>query len=146
MPVTSPFVRRRRLAAELRALREDRGLTAERLSLLLHQSRMKISRLENAHIRPDLADVVKILEVLDVTGDKWHEIFRIARDAAEKGWWDTYGDTMGPRQRVFADVESGAATIREYTQFTIPGVLQTPDFIRCMSCCTRGRRRRIRHR
>ncbi|MFG2000296.1 helix-turn-helix transcriptional regulator [Spirillospora sp. NPDC048911] len=128
--MTSPFVRRRRLATELRALREERGMTAERLSLLMYQSRMKISRLENAHIRPDLAEVVKILEVLEVTGDKWHEIFNIARDAAEKGWWDSYGDAMGSRQRLYADIESGAKTIREYNQFTIPGLLQTPDFVR----------------
>ena len=127
--MTSPFVRRRRLAAELRALREERGLTADRLSRLLHQSRMKISKLENAHIRPDLAEIMKILDVMEVTGDKWQEIITIARDAAERGWWDAYGDAMGARQRLYADIESGAKTISEYNQFTIPGVLQTPDFI-----------------
>jgi transcriptional regulator with XRE-family HTH domain len=100
--MTSPFVRRRRLAAELRTLREERGLTADKVSRLIHQSRMKISKLENAHIRPDLADVMKILDVLGVTGDKWHEIIRIARDAAEKGWWDSFGDAMGDRQRLYA--------------------------------------------
>lgn len=126
--VTSPFVRRRRLATELRALREDRGLTAEDLSRLLHRSRMKISKLENAHVRPDLADIMKILDILGVTGDKWHEIITIARDAAERGWWDTYGDAMGARQRMYADIESGAATIRGYNQFGIPGILQTPAF------------------
>lgn len=31
---------------------------------------MKISRLENAHGRPDLAEVMKILDLLDVSGDK----------------------------------------------------------------------------
>ncbi|WP_433334531.1 helix-turn-helix domain-containing protein [Spirillospora sp. CA-294931] len=127
--MTSPFIRRRRLAAELRALREERDLTAENLSGLLHISRMKISKLENAHIRPNLAEIMKILEVLNVTGDKWHEIITIARDAAEKGWWDGYGDAMGSRQRLYADIESGATTVREYNQFTIPGVLQTPEFI-----------------
>jgi transcriptional regulator with XRE-family HTH domain len=127
-PVTSPFVRRRRLAAELRALREERGLTADKLSRLIHQSRMKISKLENAHIRPDLADVMKILDVLGITGDKWHEIIRIARDAAEKGWWDSFGDAMGDRQRLYADIESGARTIREYQPGTVPGILQTPEY------------------
>ena len=126
--MTSPFVRRRRLAAELRALREERGLTADRLSKLIHQSRMKISKLENAHIRPDLAEVMKILDILEVTGDKWNEIVRIARDAAERGWWDSYGDTMGDRQRLYADIESGAKTIREYQPGAIPGILQTPDY------------------
>ncbi len=127
--MTSPFVRRRRLAVELRTLREERGLTAEQVAKRIHQSRMKISKLENAHIRPDLAEVMKILDVLEVTGEQWHEIIRIARDAAERGWWDSYGDTMGNRQRMYADLESGAKSIREYHQSTIPGGLQTPDFI-----------------
>jgi transcriptional regulator with XRE-family HTH domain len=126
--MTSPFVRRRRLATELRNLREEKGMTAGRLSQLLHQSRMKVSRLENAHIRPDLAEVMKILDILGVTGDKWNEVVRIARDAAERGWWDSFGDAMGPRQRLYADLESGASSIREYNQTAIPGILQTPEF------------------
>jgi transcriptional regulator with XRE-family HTH domain len=126
--MSSPFVRRRRLAGELRTLREARGLTADQLAYRIHQSRMKISKLENAHIRPDLADVMKILDVLGVTGDKWHDIVRIARDAAERGWWDSYGDAMGDRQRLYADIESGAKTIREYQPGAMPGILQTPDY------------------
>jgi transcriptional regulator with XRE-family HTH domain len=126
--MTSPFVRRQRLAAELRALREERGMTADRLATLIHQSRMKISKLENAHVRPDLAEIMKILDVLGVTGEKWHEIVRIARDAAERGWWDAYGDAMGDRQRLYADIESGAKTIREYQPGAMPGILQTPDY------------------
>jgi transcriptional regulator with XRE-family HTH domain len=126
--MTSPFVRRRRLAAELRTLRERKGMTADRLAKLIHQSRMKISRLENAHGRPDLAEVMKILDLLEVSGDKWQEVVRIARDAAERGWWDSYGDAMGARQRLYADIESGAKTIREYHQTAMPGVLQTPEF------------------
>ncbi|MFF5260367.1 helix-turn-helix domain-containing protein [Actinomadura viridis] len=130
--MTSPFVRRRRLAAELRTLREESGMTSDELSRLLCRSRMKISRLENAYARPDLAVVMKILDVLGVTGDRWHEIVGLARDASEPGWWDAYGDAMGARQRMYADVESDARTIREYNQFTIPGLLQTPEFIRFM--------------
>jgi transcriptional regulator with XRE-family HTH domain len=126
--VASPFVRRRRLAAELRTLREQRGMTADRLACLIQQSRMKISKLENAHIRPDLAEVMKILDVLGGTGEKWHDIIRIARDAAERGWWDAYGDAMGDRQRLYADIESGAKTIREYQPGAMPGILQTPDY------------------
>lgn len=126
--MSSPFVRRRRLAAELRTIREQRGMTADQLACHIHQSRMKISKLENAHIRPDLAEVMKILDVLGVTGEKWHEIVKIARDAAERGWWDSYGDAMGDRQRLYADIESGAKTIREYQPGAMPGLLQTPDY------------------
>jgi transcriptional regulator with XRE-family HTH domain len=127
--VASPFVRRRRLGVELRALREERGLTSEELSRRLYRSRMKVSKLENAQVRPDLAAIMKILDILGVTCERWQEIITLARDAAERGWWDTYGYAMGDRQRMYADIESGAKTIRGYNQFGIPGLVQTPEFI-----------------
>ncbi|TDC84161.1 XRE family transcriptional regulator [Actinomadura sp. 7K507] len=130
--MTSPFVRRRRLATELRTLREQNGMTADELARRIYRSRMTVSKLENARCRPDVRDIVKIMRVLDVTGDTFDEIFKIACDAADRGWWDSYGDAMGPRQRMYADLESGAATIREYNQFTVPGTLQNPEFIRLM--------------
>lgn len=124
----SPFVRRHRLAAEIRTLREEREMTADELAKRIHYSRTKISRLENAYGRPDVGDVITILDALDIAGPKWEEIVRLARDASSKGWWDRFGEAMGARQRLYADIESGAATIREYNNTTIPGLVQTPEF------------------
>ncbi|WP_433232138.1 helix-turn-helix domain-containing protein [Actinomadura formosensis] len=126
--MVSPYVRRQRLAAELRKLREERGMMADELAKRIHYSRMKISRLENAHGRPDVADVITILNTLEIPDQKWKEIVTLAHAAATKGWWDRYGDAMGARQRLYADVESGAATIREYNNTTIPGLLQTAEY------------------
>jgi transcriptional regulator with XRE-family HTH domain len=126
--VTSPFVRRNRLAAELRTFREKRGMTAEELSRQIFRSRMTISKLENARCRPQIADVLKILDALGVADDEWRRILGIARDAAERGWWDSYGDAMGARQRMYADIESGASAIRGYNQMSIPGLIQSPEF------------------
>jgi transcriptional regulator with XRE-family HTH domain len=128
--VISPLVRRRRLAAELRKLREDAGLTAEQLAKRIGQSRMKISRLENGNGRPSVADVIKVLDALGVTGDPWHALRQMASDAAERGWWEDYGEHMGERQRVYADLEYGAVEVREYQNFVVPGLLQTPEYTR----------------
>jgi transcriptional regulator with XRE-family HTH domain len=127
--MTSPFVRRHRLGTELRALRQEAGLTAGRLADLVHYSRMKVSRLENASCRPDIPAIIKILKALNVSEEKRQEVLRIACDASERGWWDDYGDTMGPRQRLVADIESGAAAIRSFNPSLVPGLLQTPDTI-----------------
>ncbi|GAA2722971.1 helix-turn-helix transcriptional regulator [Actinocorallia aurantiaca] len=126
--MSSPFVRRRRLGAELRALRLGRNLTTEQLGAMFHHSRMKISRLENAQVRPDLAEVMDLLDLLEPTEEKRAQILRIAREAAARGWWDAYGDAMGDRQRLYADLESGAATIREYHPGSMPGLMQLPEF------------------
>lgn len=130
--MTSPYVRRRRLADELRRLREARDLTTDELARLVYQSRSKISKLENAQIRPDLAEIVTILEALNVTGQQYDKVFKLAHGAARKGWWDRYGNAMGPRQRLYADLESGAESIRSYNQTVIPAVLQTPELVAAM--------------
>jgi transcriptional regulator with XRE-family HTH domain len=129
----SPYVRRKRLARELRGLREAAGMTHEDLGRAIGRNRTKISRLENGRIRPDQAEVMKILDVLEVSGDRWVQLVTIAREAAEKGWWESYGnDQMGGRQALFADLEAGASSIREYQQPFVPGLLQTPEFTRAL--------------
>jgi transcriptional regulator with XRE-family HTH domain len=124
--VISPYVRRLRLAAEIRALRAKAGLTADQLAKRIGRSRADISRLENGHV-VDQADVLKILDVCGVDGDEWTKIMTIARGAGETGWWESF-KTMGDRQAMFANLEAGAATIREYQQILIPGLLQTSEF------------------
>jgi transcriptional regulator with XRE-family HTH domain len=128
----SPYVRRRRLADELRKLREERNMTTEDLGKRLYVSRSKITRLENAQIRPDLIEIMTLLDVLEVTGSEHERLVRLTRDAGQKRWWDKFGESMGPRQRLYADLESGADSIRSYNQTGMPAVLQTPEFIEAL--------------
>jgi transcriptional regulator with XRE-family HTH domain len=124
----SPYVRRLRLAAELRALRTQAGVTHVQLAKQIGQSRAQISRLENGHV-VDLDDVMKILDALGVEDQRWTEIMTIAREAAERGWWES-NRFMGERQARYANLEAGAQTIREFQMIFIPGLLQTPDYTR----------------
>jgi transcriptional regulator with XRE-family HTH domain len=126
--VISPYVRRLRLASELRKVRTAAGLTHDGLAKRVGLSRAAVSRLENGH-SSDLGDVIKILDVLGVDGDQWKQIVDITRQASERGWWES-ARGMGERQARYADLEAGAARIREYQQIFIPGLLQTPDFVR----------------
>ena len=124
----SPYVRRLRLAAELRALRAEHDLTHEQLAKMIGRSRVQISRLENGHV-VDQADILQMLDVLGIDGDRWHRIVRITREAGERGWWESNKE-MGTRQARSADLEAGAATIREFQMSFLPGLLQTPAFAR----------------
>jgi len=81
----SPYVRRLRLATEVRALRAGAGLTADQLGKRIGRSRADISRLENGHV-VDQADVIKILDVLGVDGDRWTQVVTIAREARQEPW------------------------------------------------------------
>jgi transcriptional regulator with XRE-family HTH domain len=124
----SPYVRRLRLAAELRALRTHAGVTHVQLAKQIGQSRAQISRLENGHV-VDQDDVMKILDALGVDDERWTQIMTIAREAGERGWWES-NRFMGERQALYANLEAGAQTIREFQMTFIPGLLQTPDFTR----------------
>lgn len=103
-------------------------MTHEQLAKRIGESRAQISRLENGHI-VDQADVMKILDDLGVDGQRWTQIMTIAREAGEKGWWESTRG-MGERQALSADLEAGAASIREYQQTLLPGLLQIPEFVR----------------
>ena len=124
----SPYVRRLRLAAELRALRTHAGVTHVQLAKMIGQSRAQISRLENGHV-VDQDDVMKILDALGVDDERWTKIMTIAREAGERGWWES-NRFMGERQSLYANLEAGAQTIREFQMTFIPGLLQTADFTR----------------
>ncbi len=51
--------------------------------------------------------MIKILDALGVGGDQWTAILTIAREASEKGWWES-DKTMGDRQTLYANLEAGA--------------------------------------
>ena len=78
----SPYVRRHRLAAELRKAREESDLSTDELARRVFQSRTKISKLENAQIRPDVGEIMTLLEALGIEGDRYEQLLRLARDAA----------------------------------------------------------------
>lgn len=124
----SPFVRRRRLAAELIRLREDHGYSSDRLAKAIGVGRQRISRLENGHVRPDLDEIMRILDVLQVGEKRWSQIMTIAREAQERGWWEKFANEMGPRQALYANLEAGARSICEYQMTLLPGLLQIPAF------------------
>lgn len=139
----SPLVRRKRLAKELRQLREAAGLTHEQLGKKTKLHRLKISRLENAQGRPNVSEVMTILDQLGVEGDRWHKLIEVAADGGEKGWWQEWGDDMGTRQQQYADLEAGATTIREYNNYALPGLLQTTSYNMARAIQTRDKGEKV---
>lgn len=131
MPLSaSPVVRRVRLGAELRRLRRRESLTLEQVCARLGwASTSKLSRIELGQSRPDLADVLDLLDVYEVPSDLRTELIVIARDATGRGWSKALGE-MGERQRAYAELEAGAARIVEYQPAVVPGLLQTPAYAR----------------
>ncbi|GAA1795085.1 helix-turn-helix transcriptional regulator [Luedemannella flava] len=130
MPVGhSPLFRRRRLGEELRDLREAKGLKLQALAAELGWSHTKLSRLENAKVRPDVADVMDLLEALGVEPAQEQRLITLARQANQRGWWKAYAE-MPQRQAGYAELEAGAREIWQYSLAFVPGLLQTEAYAR----------------
>src|SRR5262245_22481183 len=90
-----PTARHRRLAAELRKLREAAKLTPEVASGALGWSRTKLVRIETAKVMPSVADVERILEMYGGTNEAIKlALLRLARDIRQRGWWAAFGDVL----------------------------------------------------
>jgi transcriptional regulator with XRE-family HTH domain len=127
----SPTIRRRRLGVELRRLREDAGLTGDQVvERVGWASSSKVSRIENGRSRPDLADVLTLLDLYRVTGRRREQLIAIARDAGNTRAWLRGYPVMTKRQRGYAELEAGCSDIREYCQLVVPGLLQAPGYAR----------------
>lgn len=132
--ITSPSVRRRRLATELRALREAAGHTGHTAARALTAAgharwqQSKIARIEGAQQGVSVPDLEQMLTLYGATDPDYRAaLVAMARDAKQTGWWADYEDVFG--QSLLPDFEAGATTIRTYEAQAIPGLLQTPAYI-----------------
>jgi transcriptional regulator with XRE-family HTH domain len=123
----SPSIRRRRLGIELRRLREDAGLTIEIVAERLECSPSKISRIENGLVGATPRDVRDMLEIYGVTGEPMQALIQVAREAREKGWWNSYADLGNV---ALVGFEAAAASIATFDVSLVPSLLQTPEYAR----------------
>jgi len=131
------MVRRRRLAAELRRLREAAHLTCEETAARLECSASKISRIETGRVSVSPRDVRDLLRIYGVPADEHARLIELARESRQKGWWQGYGDSVEPHLATYLGMESEAAEIRQYNPARIPTLLQTRDY--AYSIITGGR-------
>jgi transcriptional regulator with XRE-family HTH domain len=136
MPDThkSPTVRRRRLAAELRRLREASGKTHEDVAGELDWHRSKVSRIEGAQfVRLSLTDLRALLDLYGVTDPGQREaLITLGRESRERGWWHSYVDMLPNPHSVLIGLEAETSSIRAYQAQLVPGLLQTEDYTRAI--------------
>ena len=123
----SPTVRRRRLASELRRLRDRAELTIDEVGEKLECSASKISRIETGHVGVTPRDVRDMLELYGVESDELEELVQLSREARKKGWWHNFSEVF---TGAFVGLEAEAATLRTYQALLVPGLLQTADYTR----------------
>lgn len=125
----SPTVRRRRLAAELRRLREKAQLTIEDVAEKLQCSSSKISRIETEHVGVSPKDARELLKLYGVPDDQLEALVQLSREARKKGWWHAYHEVF---TGAFVGLEAEASSFRAYQALLVPGLLQTTDYMRAV--------------
>src|SRR5215469_14394699 len=134
-PEGSPTVRRRRLAAELRAIRESKGKSGDVVAAALRWSPSKISRYELARTGLKPQDVERLLDYFEVSGSRRALLLSLARDAAQKGWWEEYADALSPDYQQFIGLEHEASSMSIWHVEVVAGLLQTEAYARHIISC-----------
>ena len=126
----SPTVRRRRLAAELRGIRESKGKSGDAVAAALKWSPSKISRYERARTGLRPREVERLLDYYGITGSHRALLLGLAEDAAQKGWWEEFADTLAEDYQQFIGLEHEATSIAIWHVDVVAGLLQTEGYAR----------------
>ncbi|MFE0256542.1 helix-turn-helix domain-containing protein [Streptomyces sp. NPDC059010] len=132
-----PVVRRRKLGAELRALRTEAGLTSGEAARLVGWHQSKVSRIETGASGVKPADVRLLLDAYGVRDAQLRELLLVLAGSDEGGgrhhWWHAYRGVLPPTYRDFISLESQASAMRTLETSVVPGLLQTPEYARAVT-------------
>ncbi|MFI7596630.1 helix-turn-helix domain-containing protein [Actinoplanes sp. NPDC049681] len=132
-PNSGPTVLRILLGAQLRRLREGRGITREDAGYEIRASGSKISRMELGRVSFKERDVADLLSMYGVEDAAEREaLLGLARQANNPGWWHHFGDIMPSWFQSYLGLEAAASLIRTYEIQFVPGLLQTPEYARAV--------------
>jgi transcriptional regulator with XRE-family HTH domain len=141
-PARGPVVPRRRLGAELRALRDAAGLTIDEVAKGLECSVSKVSRLETGQGIPYRRDVRDLLDRYGVTDQARRDrLMRWVREGNRQGWWDDFSDVLAPDPEDpllpdnlsrYVALEQDASEVRSFEASVLHGLLQTEDYARAL--------------
>lgn len=130
MKPTSSGPAARTLAASLREEREARGVGLRVLADKLGILPQTLSLWEKGQRLPSVEDVSAILALLRVTGEKRDRIRTLARHAREPNWLASSSSDIPFALTTILNLESTAKAITAWAPLLVPGLLQTPDYIR----------------
>ncbi|GAA1550976.1 helix-turn-helix domain-containing protein [Streptomyces globosus] len=125
----------RRLGGELLRLRSEAGLTQPQAAHVLSATAAKIAKMERGWVPFRDPDIVALCSLYGVEDGKFVDgllgLARLDRERRKaKGWWQDM-----PRVGAFAEyvaMEQVAMRVRTWQLALVPGLLQTPDYVRAL--------------
>jgi transcriptional regulator with XRE-family HTH domain len=114
-------IRLRRLTAELRRLRKERGLTSRDVAKMLDISLATVSRIETIGLGLYRDALVELLTLYKVPRQKRAELLQILEQLKEPGLVSRDGSALA----TWIDLERTARRVCSYEAMYVPGLLQT---------------------
>jgi transcriptional regulator with XRE-family HTH domain len=130
----SRTLRGRRLATELRRLREATGLNGEEVADRLGWSGSKVSRIELHRTGIKQADLRKLLDLYEVGETRREELFALARESrsSDKTWLEKATANFSAEYAAYLHAEAEAESVWNWEPQVVPGLLQTPEYARAV--------------
>lgn len=127
-------VNRAHLGAALRALRKASGKEAKAVSRSALMSPSKLSKIENAKLAPSATDVERILTAIGVSDEVKAAYTEAARASATEttAWRLLKRIGVHKGQQAARALEAQMSTLRLFQPALVPGLLQTPEYIRAV--------------
>src|SRR6202142_1432611 len=126
----TPTLRLRRLAAELRRLRAEAGLTREDVTERTGINEAPLYRLEVARARPQTRTLTALLDLYGVPEADRAELVALSRQSSEQSWLQSFPTELPEPYPTYISFEGEARTLLNYECQFIPGLLQTEDYAR----------------
>lgn len=127
---------RLQLGSELRRIRQKRGLTSTQVVKKLLWSPSKLTRLETGdNVTVEPSDIMALCQVYgtdEVTSEQLKEYAAVTKTKRE--WWQSteFRPVIGPGPKAFLGLESSASAVHSYNSEYVPGLLQTPEYVRVL--------------
>ncbi|MEV7377827.1 helix-turn-helix domain-containing protein [Streptomyces lydicus] len=127
-------VNRGELGTALRALRQASGKEAKAVARSALMSASKLSKIETAKAAPSVVDVERILAAIGVSDEVKEEYLEAVRAAATEATAWRLIRRMGVHkaQQQTRALEAQMAVLRLFQPALVPGLLQTPEYIRAI--------------
>jgi len=120
------------MAAQLRELRTESGLTQEDVSGRTGIDRSTLYRLEGAQQRPQKSTLIQLLDLYRVEEPRRGELLTLLREAGQRGWLQQYRSELPEVYSDYIGFEDEARSISNYESLFVPGLLQTEDYARAL--------------
>jgi transcriptional regulator with XRE-family HTH domain len=129
---------RRQLGLALRRLRTQAGLPQHVAADHIRKARSRMAELEDGRTTVSVEELESLLDLYEVTGDERRTVLELGALAKARQKKRAHTDLLPGSFQRFADLEATASEISCYESGIVPGLLQSPEYLRAVMTASDG--------